>query len=123
MCKIYFYFILFLLIHCSSFISAQDCISLTNSFKTYTQAINKIESTKFRYYDELPYGKSSWILKAKFYSCDKEVGYLVITTEKGKSYIHSQLPLVIWVQFRNANSSGLYYNNFIKSRFKIQIEK
>jgi len=97
----------------------QSCKDLPDKFYSYNQAINAIQNATFKSTDNLPYGKSSWITSANYYSCDGNTGYLVYTTDKGKEYVHEKVPLRVWTEFKNASSSGSYYVNNIKGKFRL----
>lgn len=116
---IVYIFIISTLISCSS--KAQDCKNLQQTFSSYKAAIDKIRSTSFKFTDRLPSGKSSWITSANYYSCDGVSGYLIYTTKKAGQYIHQQVPLFIWQNFKNATSSGSYYDKNIKGRYKLPL--
>lgn len=97
----------------------QSCKDLPDKFYSYSQAINAIQNATFKSTDNLPYGKSSWITSANYYSCDGITGYLVYTTDKGKEYVHEKVPVRVWTEFKNASSSGSYYVNNIKGRYRL----
>ena len=97
----------------------QSCKDLPDKFYSYSQAINAIQSATFKSTDNLPYGKSSWITSANYYSCDGYTGYLVYTTDKGKEYVHEKVLLKVWTEFKTASSSGSYYVNNIKGRYRL----
>lgn len=97
----------------------QSCNNLPDKFHSYSQAIEAIQNATFKSKDKLPYGKSSWITTATYYSCDGYTGYLVYKTDKGKAYIHENIPIRVWMQFKNARSSGSYYFQNIKGRYRL----
>lgn len=49
--------------------NAQSCSELPTSFINYSEAIQAAGSAEFKYTDQLPTGKSSWIVSASYYSC------------------------------------------------------
>lgn len=104
----------------SGIAKSQSCINLPERFSSYSQAISEIKSATFKSIDDLPHGKSSWIISATFYTCDGIFGYLIYATDKGKEYIHEKVPVRIWTEFKNASSSGSYYVKNIKGRFQLQ---
>lgn len=95
------------------------CSDLPDKFSSYSEAIKQIEAAHFQLTDALPDYKSSWIASAKWYSCDARVGYLIYTTDKGRSYIHEKVPIVIWSNFKMAISSGSYYVQNIKGEYRL----
>lgn len=57
---------------------------------------------------------SSWIESATY---DDETGDLTITTTKGKSYDHHNVPLAVWEGFIEAASPGTYWWDKLKDRY------
>lgn len=112
------YLLIFFLLH-GGILKSQSCVDLPDKFYSFNQAIRAIKITSFKTIDNLPYGKSSWIVSAKYYTCDGIFGYLIYTTDKGKEYIHEKVPIRIWTEFKNASSSGSYYVYNIKGRFRL----
>lgn len=109
-------FIVLLTISCSS----QNCSELNENFTSYAQAKNSIESARFNFSDKCNTSKSSWILGAKYYSCNNKDGYFLIRT-KEKKYIHQGLPKELWKEFKKAESFGEFYNLKIKSKYRLII--
>ena len=98
-----------------------QCNNLHSSFSSYQQAISTIQNTKFVLSDRLPAEKSSWIKTASYYSCNRISGYMIYTTDKGRQYIHSGLPINVWQAFKTASSSGSFYVRNIKNRYRFQL--
>ncbi|AZI20733.1 KTSC domain-containing protein [Chryseobacterium taklimakanense] len=95
-----------------------DCSEIKTPFKSYSEAKNTVKSVDFKFTDKVDTSKSSWIRSAKYYSCDGNAGYLVYTTDK-KEYIHQDVPIRVWEEFKNADSFGKYYNKNIKKRYRL----
>lgn len=91
------------------------------SFKSYSQAISIITSNHHNVVASLPAGKSSWIVSAKYYSCDAQSGYLIYSTRKGHVYIHQGVPYRVWRGFVSASSSGVYYNNNVRGKYLLRL--
>lgn len=108
---------LFLLIFVTS-CSSQSCTGL-KSFKTYREAFLKITNATFNFTDECDFSRSSWLESGQYYSCDGEVGYMIFTTKAGKSYIHEDLPIDVWNEFKEAESFGNFYNLNIKHIYRL----
>lgn len=98
--SIIFAIVLFLNFKCQG----QSCLKLPTNFKSYSEANTQIKKSTFKLTENLPIGKSSWIIYANYYSCDGKYGYLFYTTNKGE-YIHENVPYSVWKQFKTANSS------------------
>lgn len=93
-----------------------DCEKLKQNYNSYSEAISTIRNNSFSI-EEKVNTDSSWIESIEYYSCDKKKGYLIMTTLKGKSYIHSDVPIQVWEEFKKASSKERYYNNNIKGRY------
>lgn len=102
---------------------AQDCNTLTANFSSYVQAVEKIEASKFQIQETLNTYSSSWIKRIEYYSCDKQTGYLIMITLKGKNYLYHNVPKVVWDNWKNANSYGSYYQQYIKGKYRFEIKE
>lgn len=101
--------------------TGQSCKNLPVTFKSYTEALSKIKASEFLIKDHVNCFGSSWIRQANFYSCDGERGYLILETKEGKEYLHRDVPLKIWKEFKNAKSFGSYYQDQIKGNYNFII--
>ena len=72
--------------------------------------------------DKVNASKSSWIRGASFYSCDGNSGYFILITDKNE-YLYSEMPYSIWLEFKNAESFGKFYNEKIKYKYIFQLTK
>jgi len=97
-----------------------NCNQLPTQFSSYEQARNLVKSATFKYSESIKTPKSSWILGATYYSCDGLKGYFILRTN-GKEYIFQDLPKQKWIEFKNANSHGEYYNQNIKGRYNLKL--
>ena len=107
----------------SGFVIAQSnnsCKSLPESFSSYEQALHQVNNVVFKIHESVDTIKSSWVRTVSFYSCDGQVGFLIMKTG-GKSYIHQNVPIEIWNELKNADSFGSYYNEKIKHNYRISI--
>ena len=102
--------------------TGQPCEKLQENFTSYNEAESKIEKAHFNFTDKVNTSKSSWVISARFYSCNKQDGYFILETSK-KSYIFQSLPITIWNDFKNAESFGSFYNKFIRGRYRLILEK
>lgn len=110
-------------IFCSISISTygqSDCNKLQEKFSSYSEAIEKINRTKFAFIDKVNTSSSSWVRGASFYSCNKRLGYFIIKTDKG-NYIYKDLPINIWNSFKNSSSFGRYYDINIRNRYQLYL--
>ncbi len=106
----------------SSCRTKDGCDKLPIQFSSYDQAISKIKTSNFKINEKVNTSKSSWIRGAKFYSCNGDTGFFILQTDK-QEYIYANMPYSIWVQFKNAESFGEFYNKNIKHRYIVQLIK
>lgn len=97
-----------------------NCDDISNTFYSYEDANRQILNSDFRFHDYVNTDKSSWIHGAEYYSCDEEFGFLIIKTNT-INYIHNDVPIHIWNNFKNAYSFGSFYNTYIKKRYRLRL--
>ena len=96
-----------------------DCEKISNS-TTYDEAVSKAKDCGASD-NKVTFG-SSWIREISFYKCDATNGFLIIKTDKDQ-YIHSGVPKTVWLDFKNADSYGEFYNRNLKGRFRFSFQK
>ncbi len=112
---IYAFVFFFLSASCST-----DCDKIPSTFKTYSEAISAIKGATFKLKESVNTDKSSWIRGASYYSCDGELGYFILKTDKNE-YLYSMVPIEIWNGFKEASSFGTYYNENIKNNYQFKL--
>jgi hypothetical protein len=100
--------------------SAQDCKTISETFSSYEQAVKAISNSTFSYTDKVNTSSSSWIRSATFKSCDGKIGFLIIGTDSNP-YIHQNVPISLWQNFKRASSYGSFYTRLIKNKFKLSV--
>ncbi len=113
---ILFFSVLILLSSCIDI----DCDQLPNSYSSYNDAVKAIKGANFKLHETISTPKSSWIRGASYYSCDGHLGFLTLITER-QEYLHSDVPVNIWKEFKNSDSFGSYYTNNIKHKFHFSL--
>ncbi|WP_353477494.1 KTSC domain-containing protein [Arenibacter sp. M-2] len=98
----------------------QGCDKLDKTFDTYESTLDIIKSANFQFTDDCNTSKSSWICDAEYFSCNGKTGFLVIETNS-QTYIHNEVPIKIWSEFKKAESFGKFYNRNLKGRFRITL--
>lgn len=101
--------------------SHNNCSEINTNFTSYENAIELVRETDFSI-EEKVNTESSWIDFIEYYSCDEASGYLILNTKKGKSYIHKNVPIQVWNEFKNADSFGRFYNQNIKGNYYLDIK-
>ena len=114
-----FLFVLFLFLSINT--SSQNCKNIPAHFSSYKEAVSVIKSNSYKFTDYINTEKSSWMLSAFYFSCDGVSGYLIIRTKTNKEYLHKEVPLLVWYNFKRAESFGQYYNSNIKGRYKFDL--
>ncbi len=97
---------------------SQDCKGLEKKFYNYEQAIKLIKKSNFAFTDKCNTSKSSWIVGAEYYSCDKKKGFFILYMKKA-FYIHKDFPKSLWYQFKKATSFGKFYNAKIRKKYQL----
>lgn len=100
--------------------NGQNCKEITTEFDSYQSALDVIKSSEFKISDNCDTSKSSWIYNAEYFSCDEESGFLLLTT-KTKTYIHQNVPIKIWNEFKKAESFGSFYSIRIKGKYQLNL--
>jgi len=113
--------ILILLIFTIASCTSQDCNDLPSQFSSYSQAVNDVKSSNFTIEEKVKTTKSSWIKTISYYSCDSEIGFLLVEI-KSEEYIYQNVPLSVWESFKKADSYGRFYNGNIKSNNNLIIK-
>ncbi len=98
----------------------QSCENIPNSFNSYNQATSIIKRSSFKIKESANCSNSSWIRKAKFYSCNGNIGFMILTTDR-KDYTFQAVPYSVWKRFKSASSLGKFYHRNIKGRYQLQI--
>jgi hypothetical protein len=112
--RLHLFWLLLIMFACSN--NNIDCSRLPEHYSTFKEAVDVIESASFKIKEEISTSKSTWIREASYYSCDGRTGFLIVKTDNQK-YISANVQLEIWEGFKNADSFGGYYNQYIKGRY------
>ncbi len=102
--------------------NGQDCSKIPQTFQTYAEAKRTIAATNFALTENLNTSKSSWIRSAQFFSCDSRKGFMIFKTDK-EEYIHQDLPISIWNNFKQAVSFGSFYSSNIKKKYQLKLRQ
>ena len=115
--QIILYFLLAATLSCNS----QNYKELPERFTSHNQAIFFVKRSKFKVEETANTSSSSWIMAAKYYSCDGNTGYFIYSTNKGYEYIHCKVPAYVWEGFKKAKSKGTYYNTNINNKYQLKL--
>lgn len=91
-------------------------------FTSYEEAITWVRANDDLSKDSVDTSKSSWIRAAEYYTDGSGYGFLILNM-KGKEYIWEGVPINIWTGFKNADSFGKYYHQFIKGNYYLELDK
>jgi hypothetical protein len=109
-------FLVLIMVSCKK----HNCTEISSKFTSYEDAIETVQNSSFAI-EEKVNTDSSWIDSIEYYSCDEASGYLIVNTKKGGSYIHENVPIHVWNEFKNADSFGRFYNQNIKGNYYLDI--
>ena len=117
--KIFFTLLLLSFFAINSF-SQNNCNQLPSSFSSYNEALNLVGSTKFSFVDYLNTSNSRVIQGAKYYSCDNRSGFLILGVNNLR-YIHQNVPIYVWNNFKRATSFGSFYTTYIRNNYQLKL--
>lgn len=118
--RVTIFFIYLIISFSTSCKSNLDCEGISSGFISYEQAESLIREATYSFKDT-NYPNSDWIEKLEFFSCDGSVGYLILSTKKGKSYLYQNIPIDVWEELEKADSKGKVYHKRIKSNNDFQL--
>lgn len=95
----------------------QSCYDLPTDYSTYSMAVDAVKTASFQIEDS--FNSDSWIRKGSYFSCDGENGFLIIKMErKSKEYIYKNVEYSVWKNFKESDSKGEFYNQYLKGEKK-----
>lgn len=101
--------------------SRQGCLFISDSFKSFSSAMDEIDNTSFTFYDTY-YPKSGKIVEASFYACEKKDGHLILSLliikTAEKNYILRNVQKNMWWNLRKAKSTDNYFIKNIKDKYQ-----
>lgn len=112
---------IFLLLILIGSCKSKNCSQVPNSFSNFNSALSEINKSNFEIEDKVNTSKSSWVKGASFFSCDSEKGFFILKTNSEK-YIHQNVPIELWQEFKSTNSFGSFYTKKIKGRYQLKIK-
>lgn len=101
-------------------VSEYNCDNIQKTFGSFEEAKAVIDETEFRIEESVNTSSSSWIRGAFYYSCDGQTGFLMLLTDK-HDYLYSEVPIDVWLGFKEAESFGSYYNQNIRNNYFLEL--
>jgi hypothetical protein len=98
-----------------------NCNNIPAEFSGYDEAIADVRNATFDLVDSVNTSESSFVTGANYYSCDGQTGFLIVGL-KGREYIHKDVPIQTWQQFKQATSFGEFYAEFIRGRYRLDLK-
>jgi hypothetical protein len=89
------------------------CNNIPKDLGNRTQAIRTLSETEFTFEQSLETLQVFGVKKAIFYSCDGNLGYLMVNTSR-RNYLYENVPRELWENFKNANSIDGFFNKNLK---------
>ena len=93
-----------------------NCDTLNLRSTPLPKAISTIELTTFRYQQQFKISRTYGIMSARFYSCDGELGYLVLKVDK-RDILYFEVPEDIWKRLISSADINGFYEAEIKSNY------
>lgn len=100
----------------------KECDELKGSYSTFVEARKEITKANYPIKRMQLTPESSWIKRIEYYSCNEEVGYLIVYTTRSEEYIHAHVPLKIWEELSTSSSKGSYYNSNLVNRYPFNLK-
>ena len=97
---------------------ATNCDSLDIPTTSLENAIQMIESANFRYHQQFSISRTYGVMKAKYYSCDGEKGFLIMKVDK-KDLVYTKVPKSVWDELINAEDLNAYYKTRIINQYNV----
>ena len=94
-----------------------DCDSI-NFEQPADKLIQTIENTKFRFRQKFTINRKNGFQGAFFYSCDNQIGYLIIK-EDNKKIIYNEIPITEWKNMLSGSNPINYYYQKIAPEYNI----
>lgn len=109
-------YILFVLCFLACGSSSNYCDNPQINFSSVYEAESVILDSDFTFQESIR-PSSSWVTKAVYKSCDKNSGYLIYSTDKRNTYLHTNVPIELWYGLKKSSSKGRYINANLKGRY------
>ena len=100
-----------------------DCNEFPTSFSSYNQALKLISNHKFNFSDKFDAESDSFISWCVYKSCNGKYGFLIISIKGYSPYIYQNVPMSIYRDFKYSLPTGKYYNEHIKGRYLVYLNK
>ena len=98
-----------------------NCDSLEISALSIDDAISIIKQSSFRYQQQFKISRTYGVINASFFSCDGQLGYLIITVDK-KDYIYFDVPKSKWTGLISSADINGFYDEEIKGNYEVITE-
>ncbi|MFA0964127.1 hypothetical protein AB9P05_20125 [Roseivirga sp. BDSF3-8] len=89
------------------------CNNVPRDLGNRVQAIQTLQDTEFTFEQSLETLQVFGVKKATYYSCDGNLGYLVVNTYR-RNYLYENVPRELWENFKNAYSIDGFFTKNLK---------
>lgn len=90
-----------------------SCDDLPEHFLNIDKALEFIRNCNFEFEEAFEALAVRGIRNVSYHSCDKVTGFLVLVTHD-RTFIHKEVPIKVWEEFKYAESIETYYRLNIK---------
>lgn len=97
-----------------------DCNLMKTSFSSMEQMHTTLDSTVFAFKQEVKTTKREGVKKLNYYSCDNEVGFLLIRIGD-KEFLYKNYPRYQWKLLIESNDMDEFYNENIRNKYLLAI--
>lgn len=100
--------------------TGQSCKELPEGFSSYEAATELILNADFKIEQETNVSNSSFIESAEYFSCNGAVGFLLLGMNN-EEYLFQNVPYELWNKFKAAHSKGIFYNDYIRGKYRVKL--
>lgn len=97
-----------------------DCNKMKTSFSDIEEANSVLSATTFAFTQELKTTKRSGVKHASYFSCDNEMGYLLIGVDN-KEYVYKNFPRFQWKLLVETNDLDDFYDESVRGKYLLVI--
>ena len=94
-----------------------NCDSLSAISSVFSEALHAIEISTWRFKQSIKLNRLNGILRAEYYSCDGQTGFLIVLTSN-KECIYKIVPVNLWNEFLKTNDPEKYIDEKISKNFE-----
>lgn len=98
------------IIHFSCKGKPDSCSQLSSaSYKTYEDVVLAIKRKTYEFQDSLPIWNGERLRFVRYYSCNRNVGYIVFSYIQKPEDYRCDVPMRVWEEFKKSDDKEVYF--------------